>query len=461
MKNTTRELVRDIKAERNLEQVLPELMNSMASLYGLFSYYNMNMELSVFKESKAEEGLKIGRSIKDLEERIYEIMKKTLVVPFSPDAYEEAIKELIDLREKVISKVDILTAYTDLFILYEYMLNRLEAEFEPEENLMPMDNDAVAKEILQKIFSDEEPALINQHIKEMLSCLPIRMTKSKFLELVENSFSIYEKSDAQSVEMYDYILRCAAGLYTPKGMTKSFGRLDKVKKLFESKNPSELTNEEYQERKTALADGIEYLKNDMECLESIQSIANALLSVLLTRQYFTMEAEKLSERPQEMTKKLLAEEAIDTEKLFKGAEADMETLMEECKRLESAMLDVKETKEKRVHELLLSVVYQRILIVMQLNSGSKYVSLKKKEIKEEKDYLKKVKELFLKDIKMTLDNGSRLRNRAMMAAVLGKLPVFFNNRTEVMQYVRNALGGCKNEQEKKIGVELLRKCYEM
>lgn len=460
MKNTTRQLIKDIKAERNLEQVLPELMNHMASLYGLFSYYNMNMELSVFKESKAEGRLKTGRSIKELEERIYEIMNQTLVVPFSPDAYEEAIKELIDLREKVISKVDILTVYTDLFTLYEYMLNRLEAEFEPEENLEPMDNDAVAREILQNIFSDEEPALINQHIKEMLTCLPMRMTKSKFLELVENSFSIYEESDAQSVEMFDYILRCAAGLFTPKGMAKNFSKLDKVKKLFESKNPAELTNKEYQERKTALADGIEYLKNNMECLESIQSVANALLSVLLTRQYFTMEAEQLSERPQEIAKKLLAEETIDVEKLFEGAETDMETLMEECKSLESTMLYVKEANEKQVGELLLSVVYQRILIVMQLNSGSKYVSLKKKEIKEEKDYLKKVKELFLKDIKMTLDNGSRLGNRAIMAAVLRELPVFFNNHTEVMNYVRTSLNGCRNEQEKKISVELFRSCYE-
>ena len=63
------------------------------------------------------------------------------------------------------------------------------------------------------------------------------------------------------------------------------------------------------------------------------------------------------------------------------------------------------------------------------------------------------------DIREALETGSRLRNRAVMAAVLRELPVFFNNHTEVMNYVRNALEGCRDEKEKKISVELLRSCY--
>jgi len=43
--------------------------------------------------------------------------------------------------------------------------------------------------------------------------------------------------------------------------------------------------------------------------------------------------------------------------------------------------------------------------------------------------------------------------------VLKELPVFFNNHTEVMNYVRSALDGCRDEKEKKISVELLRSCY--
>lgn len=459
MEKTTRQLTGDIKAGRNLEQALPELMNRMASAYGMLSYYNMNMELSMLLESKEEGIIKPGRTVKELEETLYEIMRKTLLAPFTPNVYEESIKELAELREKVISRMDILTAYTDLFILYEYVMNRLETVYEEMEEPGNMDNDAVAKEILQWIFSEEEPALINEHIKEMVSCLPVRMTKGKFLELVENAFSIYEESDAQSVDMFDYMLRSAAGLYTPKGMAKSYTKLDKIKKLFESKSLAELTKEEYDERKEALADGSEYIRNATEGLGAVQAIANALLTVLLTKQYFTLSAERASKRPQEITEQLLSGETVDTEALFAGIETEMETVSEEIMGLEAALLYVKETMEKQIGELMLSVVYQRLLTVQRLNSSSAYASLEESIRKEETGYLKKVKEAFLVDVREALESGSRVRNRAVMAAVLRELPVFFNNHTEVMNYVRNALDGCRDEKEKKISLDLLRSCY--
>ncbi len=459
MDRTTRQLAGDIKAGRNPEQALPELMNRMASAYGMLSYYNMNMELSMFLGSKEEGLVKPGRTVKELEEKLYEIMQKTLLVAFAPEVYDEAIKELAELREKVIVKMDILTAYTDLFILYEYIMNRLEAVFEMTEEPSAMDNDAVAKEILQWIFAEEEPALVNEHIKEMVSCLPVRMTKGKFLELVENAFSIYEESDCRSVDMFDYMLRSASGLYVPKGMAKSYAKLDKVKKLFESKSFAELTKEEYEERKEGLAEGTEYIRNATECLGAIQAVANALMTVLLTKQYFTLSAERDCSRPQEITRLLLSGDAVDTEAVFAGIETEMETISQEIMSLEPSLLYVKENMEKQIGELMLSVVYQRLLTVQRLNSSSAYATLTETVTESQEGYLQKVKEAFLVDIRETLEHGSRVRNRAVMAAVLRELPVFFNNHTEVMNYVRNSLDGCRDEKEKKISVDLLRSCY--
>ena len=459
MEKTTRQLAGDIKAGRNPEQALPELMNRLASAYGMLSYYNMDMELSMLEESKAEGLLKPGRTTKEMEENLYDIIRKTLLAPFEPEVYDTAIQELAQLREKVISRMDILTAYTDLFILYEYVINRLEAVHEVVEEPEDMDTDAVAREILQWIFSEEEPALVNEHIKEMVSCLPVRMTKGKFLELVENAFSIYEESDNQSIDMFDYMLRSASGLYTPKGMAKSYTKLDKVKKLFESKSFAELTKEEYEERKNALADGSEYIRNATECLGGIQAVANALMTVLLTKQYFTLSAERASQRPQEITQKLLEDAKVDTESLFAGIEREMEAISEEIMGLEGSLLYVKENMEKQMEELMLSVVYRRLLTVQRLNSSSAYASLTEPEAEEKEGYLKQVKDAFLIDIREALENGSRVRNRAVMAAVLRELPVFFNNHTEVMNYVRNSLEGCRDAKEKKISVELLRSCY--
>lgn len=459
MGKSVRQLSGDLKAGRNLEQNLPDLMKRMASAYGMLSFYNLDMELSMFLESKAEGRIKIGRTIRELEDTITKIIKETLLAPFSPEVYEASIKELVEIREKVIFRMDILTAYTDLFVLYEYVMNRLEAQFEQRKITGNIDDDEVAREILKWIFSEEEPALVNEHIKEMLSCLPVRMTKSKFLELVENAFSIYEQADNQGIEMFDYMLRSAAGLYTPKGMAKSYTKLDKVKKLFESKDFSELTKEEYEERKVSLEAGTSYIRNATECLGAIQTIANALLTVLFTKQYFTLEAEKASQRPAEITERLLSGQDIDTEALFEGIETEMETISEEVNSLESLLLFVKEGMEQKVEELMLSVVFQRLLVVQRLNSGSAYATLLEESKEEQEGYLKQIKDAFLLDLKNVLEEGSRIRNRAVMAAVLKELPVYFNNHTEVMNYVRNSLAGCRDEQEKKISIELLRSCY--
>jgi len=232
-----------------------------------------------------------------------------------------------------------------------------------------------------------------------------------------------------------------------------------VKKLFESKSLAELTVEEYEERKAALKEGTDYIRNATECLSDVQAVANALLTVLFTKQYFTLSAEQASKRPESMTEQLISGDEIDIDGLFAGVETEMEAISEEIMGLEASLLYVKETMEKQVEELMLSVVYRRLLAVQRLNSGSAYATLTESAVEEKEGYLKQVKDSFLVDIKAALEQGSRIRNRAVMAAVLRELPVFFNNHTEVMNYVRNSLESCRDEKEKKISVDLLRSCY--
>ncbi len=459
MEKTNKQLAREIRAMREPERHLPELMNRMASAYGMLSLYNTGMELSVLSESEEEGRIRPDKKICEWKESIYRILRETLLAPFSTEAYEKAVLEIKEIREEIISRMEILTAYTDLFVLYEYVMNRLEAVFEPE-GTETMENDAVAREILQWIFSDKDAAMTNTKIRAMLSCLPIRMTKAKFLELVSNAFSIYEKTDGEAIDTFDYMLRSAAGLYTPEGMEKTYPELERIRKLFEEKSLSELTAEEYNERKEALKRGTDDILNETESLSSLQTTANALLTALLMRPYFTLQAERESSRPLEILARILDGE-VRAEVLFEGIETEMEQITQELATLDPLLICVQETLEPQIQELMLATVYQKILVAQKLNSGSVYVSLEEKEAEEHpRDYVKKVKEAFLADAAKALEQGSRVRNRAVMAEVLKELPVYFNNHTEVMNYVRNSLDSCKDEQEKRICVELLHSFYE-
>jgi len=151
MEKTNRQLASDIKAMRAPEVALPELMNRMASAYGLLSLYNLAMELSMFAESKEEGRIHPDKQTAELEETLRRMIKETLLAPFSPEGYEHAILELSELRDRMIARMEMLTAYTDLFILYEYVMNRLEAVFEETETEV-MDTDAVARKFCSGFF---------------------------------------------------------------------------------------------------------------------------------------------------------------------------------------------------------------------------------------------------------------------------------------------------------------------
>lgn len=467
MEKTIRQLAGELRSRRAPEQNLPLLMNRTASAYGQLSLYNLATELAMFLESEAEGQIVPDEEVKKMKEVLFASIKENLIgsgeqSSYDPERDKTEVERITALREQVTRRVESLTAYTDLFILYEYMINRMEPKFEKlQENAKELDNDETAREILQWIFSDDEPGLVNERIKEMLSCLPVRMTKGKFMELVQNAFGLYKEADRSSIDLFDYMLRSASGLYQPEGMKEQFPQLEKVRDVLEKAEVSVPDEQMYEEWKQQLSEGTAAVRGLTECYEGIQAIANAFLTVLLTKPYFTLEAEQDAARATELVRKLCIEQKADTETLFAGIEHTMERLSEDIQLLEPLLSLATEKMGKEISELMLTTVHQRLLAVQRLNSGSVYAELLPEEEKElPAGYLEQVRDRFLAEIKETFSSASRQKNRAVMAAVLKELPVYFNSHTEVMEYVRSSLEQCHDEGEKRVSMELLRSCYE-
>ncbi len=75
------------------------------------------------------------------------------------------------------------------------------------------------------------------------------------------------------------------------------------------------------------------------------------------------------------------------------------------------------------------------------------------------EYLNKRTDEVLTALQAGMEGKSRKYLRAMMAAVLKELPVFFNNHTEVMNYVLASLSGCRDLAEKNACLDLLWAVY--
>jgi hypothetical protein len=453
-----RDIENEIRKGKNLEQNIPVYLNAMSSLYGEFALYNLSMSLSVQVEKTEFDDTELDKHNKELYAGLSEEIKKLCDDPFDPDRNKASIERTIALRETIRHRMEAVTAIVDDLVIYEYMINRLEPKFEfvaTEDT----DDDEVAREILKWIFKDDENALVNERIKTTMSCLPIRLTKGKILDMVDTTFSLYGGSDKKAIDTFDYMLRSASGMYK---INKEYDVYENVNELLE-----ELRNADYNDLEARhyydLCDDYRIASNLVsglaDELTDLQELSNALLSVLLTRQYFSPECEKNCEKIFAIIRKLLNGDK-DYDKLFTGTEGRMEELSERISDEESVLLVIKENYRKQVEELMLTVPFERLLMTCRLCGESTFADLIEENTTIDDEYLEKTRKTFAKDLEELLKNGGRLKNRAVMAQLLRELPVMLSTHKEVMDYVRHALEACTDAGEKQISINLIRDCYD-
>ena len=124
-----KDLVKEINQGKNLGRNLPVYMNELMTLHNNGANYSMAFHYYAFVEMLMENDFS---DIDGLEDALV-VVKKCIDVCYKEKAtveeLNECIKELDDVRNTVISKMKILTSYTDSFQIYEYIINRLEGKY--------------------------------------------------------------------------------------------------------------------------------------------------------------------------------------------------------------------------------------------------------------------------------------------------------------------------------------------
>ena len=98
-----------------------------------------------------------------------------------------------------------------------------------------------------------------------------------------------------------------------------------------------------------------------------------------------------------------------------------------------------------------------LLLCRDLLSGSLFIDLhKEKSYKTiDKERLQKEVDKLKDDLSAKFQNCDRMIMRAIMANTLNKLPVFFKNHSEVMDYVLYSLNKCSDLAEKYACIEII------
>ena len=380
------------------------------------------------------------------------------------NARERILKALPKLREHVTERAEQVQVFSDALMIYEYLFNRAEYSFRTYDK--PFDNEEEAKEILRAVFRSEDSAETNLRIQIMLSQLPVRLTKSRFFDLVRGAFSIYGNSDTEALSGFRYRIVSAAALLKQSD-DRAFSEYRRLTERLSEVSFDDLTEDECNEWEDCVSDAADSLKTSTDYLSGLQDCINAFYTVVLldagyedteTKGYMLPATGAVADFGFALLagrNEALAEGSLGP--AFAYMEGKLEPLSERVLK-DEAKIDAYCENDA---EFKNSEEGKTVLLAKRLMSTSSFAPLSEQEtVMVDEAVLNRETDEVITLLEESLKGRSKTYNRAVMAAVLKELPVFFNSHTEVMNYVLHSLKNCSAEWEKRGAVEMFRRMLE-
>lgn len=441
--------------QKDMKTLLPKMMDIYHKYAGLqFPIYDYNLY------EQCREG-------SDMDKELTGKLRAVIAEYFADGERSALLAELKELRNLVVEKMEAVSAYTDSFTIYEYILNRMELKFAGEDK--PIDDEAETKELLQRVFAGQDQSALNVKVQILLSQLPVRMTRAKFLDMIEDSLKLYENSEQESVEKFLYMLRSAAGIYQPKRKPE-FEALMEAEKEFSAASYKRMEETEYMEFVDRMQDVVAELNELSDYYTALQEVINQFYVLLLTADVAGEDAKKAAEKMMGISR-YIAEQSItdnpdelpdELMELFAYAEGKLERLAEDVAKGKSLQSDLLDYSADALKHEGLEEQCRMLELCAALNSGSLFVSLEEEDNIEPADsaFINQATKLLQGELEQLLERREMPVKRAVMAAVLKELPVFFRSQKEVMEYVQYSLENCREYSEKRISLDLLHEALD-
>ncbi len=447
-----------MSSKNYLEKDVPECYYLISMVMGAIDYY-------MFYESWAgkpgEEDVR-HHSIdelphgKEVTDELSAIVKTVYIDGLENADLSTVSRRIFEFREHVKALAIDLISYSDRFKLHEYAINRIKPV--DKTTLKTFNNDAAARDVLSAVFSSGENAEINENIKLAVSQLPLRMSKTKFFDIVDNSLKKYIGTDSQALERELYMLKTSAGLKDVKSSV--YPGLEELLQQLRNADYDSVDETSYPVLEGRLVKAVQLITDMSEMLQSAETIVNRMAVMVMC--FANVETEFTKESA---NVKVLVSEAIngladpsdkemsdDVLKSLQMLEGIFEPVMERLQRYQTrAAKQNLSGDDTEVRSLL-----ETFDSCEKLMSPSVFADLKEEASHEltEAEVTKGFEEIKA-ELTEAFGSDKKIMQRARMSAILSQLPVFFNSRTDVMNYVRDSLDGCRDTYEKMVAVRLI------
>lgn len=468
-----KKIIKEINENKNLEMNLPAYANYLMNLYNKYASVEIAMNYYSFYEMIKDGG--IDHNILNVFAEEYNNIVKDYVINISVDeSRETAINKIDTLRNKVYKIVDALSTYADIFSRYEYVSNRCEYLFKGEEISEKYSDEDFTREIMQYIFSKEDNTVINSKISEIIAELPLRLTKSKFFELLSNGLSVYSKTDKATIDDFVYILKSSALLAIPDNI-REYEELNSIYEMVKNIDYQNITKEQFDKLEDELRYAADFIEKETNIFMILQDLINKTYVKIIAAPYISEDDKEteccnkiiisINEEFNNSEYISLPDEVTD---MFVFLEGVPETLQSKINSVEYTLDTIKKDYLGIVKSIMADNIYQGLFIAQNLMTDSLFVSLSDAQVvfenRCEKDidefdaekYVAEVRDEMVLLLTEFFKNNQKQVNRSVMALIISRLPVFFNNITEIQDYVFNSLSNCTNKAEKQAVIEIIK-----
>ena len=288
------------------------------------------------------------------------------------------------------------------------------------------------------------------------------MTKSKFFEYVNSGLDVYNQGEKSSLDDFVYRIRTSAILEEKEDYKLLYPEIHDTFEELDKYDLKNITEDEVNEFSEKLSELTAYIDDNVSANMMMQELINDVLLVLYTSESQENDditaicSEVVSETNLMFTGKFAHKTNEELEAMFVKLEGKQEELYHNIMNYDIVDQILDKNKDDIIRNNL-EKTYEKVSRLPLLNSDSLFVEFDKKQDKDKvnEEYLEKVKENLYKEFIDKFANSQRLIKKSIMSATLSELPVFFNNISELQDFVYNCLKGCTDMAEKKGCLEII------
>lgn len=456
MKSKYKILVTDIERGKDVEEKLPEYAELLNNQYNCYATVKMSMNYYTMKEMIADQQDQ-NTDVCKYFGLLTNLLKKYILGNAAVD--DKALETIGQLRKNVEYKMKNLTAFTDGFEVYEYILNRIEAGIKGD--TVQVDVEQLSAKMFRYVFSENDTVVVNSKLQLLMAQLPVRMTKNKFYDIVTNTLMIYKGGDRTSVDEFADMLRASILIQKPKGFETEYPFLYHVYHDLCEADYKNMDETQFDLLSTRLEQAAEIINHEVSALMLLQEIINDVYTLLLTVDTARNDnAEKAGykaalrildacvECENDNMDDMLAGMASE----FMNVEGVQEDVYENVIILEAAFDDIRQANAKLIETLGLEENFKRLKTVSKLLSTSLFIDLEKEDTYDadktaDNAYIMKLRDELTAEMADAFAGKDRRIVRSMMCKILASMPIFMNSQQEIKDYFDYVLNNCQDDSE--------------